>query len=97
MGRKKNPETKDRFEDIRDKLERAKQHRKAMAQAKAKPKKETAEVSYKQAFSEFWAQKKKEYKRSKDLENVLWAHLKAIGMDKPELFEKGLAHFGLKK
>ena len=48
-------------------------------------------------FRKFWAQEKYNYGKSKDLEPILWAHLKAIGMDKSENFEKGLLHFGLVK
>ena len=50
-----------------------------------------------EAFAAFWAIAKKDYKKPKDLEDILWAHLKASGHDMPELFEKGLEHFGLKK
>jgi hypothetical protein len=50
-----------------------------------------------EAFRVFWAQAKSAYGKSKDLEDVLWLHLKSIKMDKPEQFEDGLRHFGLKK
>jgi hypothetical protein len=48
-------------------------------------------------FRVFWAQEKYKYGKSKDLEEILWLHLKAMKMDGPEKFEDGLAHFGLKK
>ena len=50
-----------------------------------------------EAFRLFWAQEKYKYGKSKDLEDILWLHLKAIKMDEPKKFESGLSHFGLKK
>lgn len=48
-------------------------------------------------FRTFWAQEKYKYGKSKDLEQILWLHLKAVKMSEPEQFEAGLSHFGLKK
>lgn len=48
-------------------------------------------------FRKFWAQEKYKYGKSKDLEPILWAHLKATQNDEPTKFEDGIAHFGLKK
>ena len=50
-------------------------------------------------FRKLWAQEKSKYPKSKvsDLEHILWLHLKASRMDKPEQFEAGISHFGLKK
>lgn len=48
-------------------------------------------------FRIFWAQNKAKYGKSKELETVLWVHLKSIKMDTPKKFEDGIAHFGLKK
>lgn len=90
MGRKKNPETKTREQDIREKLESSRQV------ASAAPA-DLDEQSTRNAFVEFWAQARKKYNRPRELEPVLWAHLKSSGHDKPHLFEAGLAHFGLKK
>lgn len=50
-----------------------------------------------EAFRKFWAEQKYKYGKSKDLEPILWAHLKASKQDDPAKFEDGLAHFGLKK
>jgi hypothetical protein len=50
-----------------------------------------------EAFRVFWAKSKKQYGKSKDLEQILWVHLKAVKMDQPETFEDGIKHFGLKK
>lgn len=48
-------------------------------------------------FRKYWAQEKYKYGKLKELEPILWLHLKAVKMDKPEQFEAGLSHFGLKK
>jgi hypothetical protein len=48
-------------------------------------------------FRIFWAQAKRKYGKTKDLEEILWLHLKASKMDEPDMFAKGLLHFGLKE
>jgi len=48
-------------------------------------------------FRKFWAREKKNYGKSKDLEQILWVHLLATKMDDPEKFEAGVKHFGLQK
>lgn len=48
-------------------------------------------------FRLFWAENKYKYGKAKDLEPILWAHLKSAKLDDPENFDKGIAHFGLKK
>jgi hypothetical protein len=48
-------------------------------------------------FRIFWAKEKKKYDKPKELEQILWVHLKAVKLDDPEKFEAGLKHFGLKK
>jgi hypothetical protein len=50
-----------------------------------------------EAFRIWWAGNKKMYGKSKSLEKALWLHLKCIGMDNPEDFEKGIFNFGFKK
>lgn len=90
MGRKKNPENKTRIEEIREKLEQSKQ-------THTPPQLSSQELSARDAFSEFWARVRKQYNRPKELEHVVWAHLKSSGHDQPHLFEAGLTHFGLKK
>lgn len=89
MGRKKNPENKTRIENIREKLDQSRQ-------LPSKPYQVSSdEISARDKFSEFWAQNRKKFDRPRELEDVIWAHLKASGHDKPELFTKGLTHFGL--
>lgn len=96
MGRAKNPNKKSTEESVREAMDKEqiafKSSNKKNFEA---PKKETK--SARDAFSSFWASAKKEYKRDREMEDILWAHLTASGFDKPELFEKGLQHFGLKK
>lgn len=48
-------------------------------------------------FRIFWAENKYKYGKAKDLEPILWEHLKASKLNDPENFDKGLEHFGLKK
>jgi hypothetical protein len=50
-----------------------------------------------EAFRLFWALQKAKYGKKKDLESILWLHLKSSKLDEPEQFEDGLRHFGLKK
>lgn len=61
-------------------------------------KKEATDSEKREQFRIFWARSKKRYvTKTEGLENILWLHLKATGNDKPEKFEEGLKHFGLKK
>jgi hypothetical protein len=48
-------------------------------------------------FRVFWAKAKRQYGKTKQLEEILWTHLKSAKMDELEKFEAGIAHFGLKK
>lgn len=66
------------------------------AKHNALPKK-MSDQEKREAFRLFWAQEKSKYDREKDLEGALWVHLKAINMDQPENFKKGLANFGLQE
>jgi hypothetical protein len=81
-------------EDQEMTLEEAKALR--AAKHKAIPKKNTS-AENREAFRMFWAQNKAKYGKEKKLENVLWVHLLAIGMDTADKFEAGIAHFGLQK
>lgn len=94
MARPKNPENKDKIQDLREKLEKA---REAQVFA-SKPEVDEYEIARaREEFRVFWASEKKNYNRTRDIEDVLWAHLKASGNASPDRFEKGLAHFGLRK
>jgi hypothetical protein len=61
-----------------------------------KPKSLT-EAEKREQFRMFWAREKRKYDRPKNLEPVLWLHLKAAKLDSPEQFEAGIKSFGLKK
>lgn len=95
MGRKRNPDKKTTEEIVRESLEKEQMEYKASRKVNFEAP-STAE-NVREQFSAFWAVAKKSYKRSKDMEDILWAHLKSSGFDKPEFFEKGIEHFGLKK
>lgn len=56
-----------------------------------------SEQEKREKFRLFWAQSRRKYGKSKELEQILWIHFKATGFDVPEKFEAGIAHFGLKK
>lgn len=79
-------------------LEEAKAYR---AAAHAKNKKGhtvvLTENECREEFRKFWAMHKSKFGKGKDLEPIVWTHLKAIGMTHPAQFDKGLEHFGLKK
>jgi hypothetical protein len=75
-------------------LEEAKAFRRSLYKPQ---KRELSEPEKRSCFKLFWAQNRKKYGRKKDLEAVLWVHLQSIGKDQPEMFEDGLAHFGLKR
>lgn len=71
---------------------------KAFRASLAKPEvRQLTERERREAFRVFWAKSKRQYGKAKDLEQILWVHLKAVKMDQPEKFEAGLKHFGLKK
>lgn len=93
MGRKKNLENKTNIESLQEKLEAARRMRLNMAKRQQQDEKD----DYRQQFSDYWSVERKKYNKDKDLEGILWLHLKSIKHDKPSLFEKGIKHFGLKK
>lgn len=47
-------------------------------------------------FRKFFIGLKRKLNLESDRENVIWLHLKAIGMDKKEKFNEGVKHFGYK-
>lgn len=75
-------------------MEEAKAYRASLHKAIAKV---LSDDETKEEFRLYWAREKYKYGKSKELEQILWLHLKASKMDKPEQFEDGIAHFGLKK
>lgn len=85
---------KEQRDDEEMTLEEARAYRAARHAAKAPS---LSEEQKKEQFRLFWALEKTKYGRPKELEEILWLHLKAIKHDAPEKFEAGLKHFGLKK
>jgi hypothetical protein len=75
-------------------LEEAKAYRAANYKPEAKA---LSDQEKREEFRLFWAQQRKKYGKSKELEQILWLHLKAVKLDSPEQFDQGVAHFGLKK
>lgn len=93
MSKKKTRE--EQIDDVQAKMDEARKARLEHASkrsAKSKDKKDNYV-----RFQEYWAAERRHYGRDKDLEEIIWPHLKAIGCDSPERFEEGIAHFGLKK
>ena len=75
-------------------LEEAKAFRASLYKPEAK---KLSDREKRENFKRFWAQNRKSFGKTKDLENTIWVHLKAVKMDDPEKFEAGLRHFGLKR
>jgi hypothetical protein len=48
-------------------------------------------------FRKYWALNKAKFGQVKEIEPIIWTHLKAVQMDHPSQFEQGLKHFGLEK
>lgn len=61
-----------------------------------KAKRELREDEVRKAFKSHFVKLKRSLKLDASLEEVIWLHLKATGNDKPELFERGVRHFGYK-
>jgi ribosome biogenesis protein Nip4 len=90
MARPKNPDFKTKTEEIREKMDEERQSRMEKQEI-------LEDVDARESFREYWAVNKKSFNQSKEVEEVVWAHLKAIEHDQPELFEIGVGHFGFNK
>lgn len=75
-------------------LEQAKAYRASLYKPEEKV---LGESEKREQFRLFWATQKSLYGKGRELEEILWLHLKASKMDEPSQFEAGLKHFGLKK
>jgi hypothetical protein len=75
-------------------LEEARAFRLSLAKAK---KQELPEEQKREEFRKYWAQHKASFGQGKEYEPIIWAHLKAIGLDHPSQFDQGIKHFGLQK
>jgi hypothetical protein len=60
------------------------------------PKLEKREEEVREDFKHYFVQLKRKLDLDSSLENVIWAHLKAIGCAKEELFNQGIENFGYK-
>lgn len=92
--------------DEKENKKEKKEASKEMSSAEAKAyraslnKKEAPRLSdeeKREKFRVYWAEEKSKYANSKDLEQIIWLHLKSVKMAEPEQFENGIKHFGLKK
>ena len=91
-------------EKFKKTIEATKEKQMTLSEAKAfrassyKPvKKPMTDDQKREAFRVYWVSNKSKYNSSKSLEKVIWLHLKTIGMNSPEDFQKGIENFGLKK
>lgn len=88
-------ENRKQFEDGPEMtMEEARAYRASLARPTVKI---LTEQENREQFRLFWAKEKYKYGKAKDLENVLWIHLKSAKMAEPSKFVEGLKHFGLKK
>ena len=92
MAKNKSQDISEESEEMS--LEEARAYRANLAALKSAPKREDER---REDFRKFWAENKAKYGKEKDLEQVLWLHLKAINKDNSDSFEAGLSHFGLTK
>lgn len=97
-------EERKKYDKKAEKAEKSEKSEMSLQEAKAyrmslnKPaNKKLEEHEKREQFRIFWAENKYKYGKAKDLEPILWAHLKSAKLDDPENFDKGIAHFGLKK
>lgn len=90
----KKQRRQERSENKEMSLEEAKAYRASLNKPKAA---QLTEKEVREQFRIFWAREKAKYGKAKDLEEILWLHLKSSQLDSPDKFEDGLAHFGLKK
>lgn len=74
--------------------EEAKKWRASLAKS---PSSILTEEQRREAWRLYWAQEKSKWANSKDLEHIVWLHLRAVSMAVPSRFEEGIKHFGLKK
>jgi hypothetical protein len=88
---KKKPSKKKSDED---KIAKARKKRLALAEERGlkKPEKDNS----REEFRKYFLKLSKKLKLDKSLEEVIWVHLKTIGCNKKELFDKGVKHFGYK-
>jgi hypothetical protein len=95
--KKKKKSREEQIEHVQMTLEEARKARKA-AYAASQASAQVDEATQRARFQEWWAQARGQFEKTdRDLEGVIWAHLKAIGKTEQSTFEAGVKHFGLKK
>lgn len=77
-----------------DKITKARKKRLALAEERGL--KKTEKDNSREDFRKYFLKLSKKLKLNKSLEEVIWIHLKTIGCNKKELFDKGVKHFGYK-
>ena len=92
MARPKDPNFRTKIEEIREKMDEERQVRMEQNKPAALEDEEARE-----AFRNYWALNKVSFNQSKEVEEIVWAHLKSTGHDQPEDFDDGILHFGFKK
>ena len=95
MSKKDKKMTRDeQVENVQERISAARAAR--LAAYKPQPE-EQSEQERRQAFQVFWASNRSSYGKERDMEQLLWLHLKAIKHDTQDKFEAGIENFGLKK
>jgi hypothetical protein len=93
MSEGKEEKTTKKVETDKEKIEKARKKRLALAKQSVPAQEQT---DSREEFRKYFLKLKKSLNLEKYLEEVIWAHLKAIKHDKKELFDKGIQHFGYK-
>jgi len=86
--------TKKKLSD-EEKIAKARKKRLALAEERGIQKSQEKDNS-REDFRKYFLKLNKKLKLNKSLEEVIWVHLKTIGCNKKELFDKGVKHFGYK-
>jgi len=86
--------TKKKLSD-EEKIAKARKKRLALAEERGIKKPQEKDNS-REDFRKYFLKLNKKLKLNKSLEEVIWVHLKTIGCNKKELFDKGVKHFGYK-
>jgi hypothetical protein len=86
--------TKKKLSD-EEKIAKARKKRLALAEERGIQKSQEKDNS-REDFRKYFLKLNKKLKLNKSLEEVIWVHLKTIGCNKKDLFDKGVKHFGYK-
>ena len=78
-----------------EKIAKARKKRLALAEERGIQKSQEKDNS-REDFRKYFLKLNKKLKLNKSLEEVIWVHLKTIGCNKKDLFDKGVKHFGYK-